>query len=113
MSRATFLDVFAHPLFFESVERYQPVEADFMVPVRERLTGPWSFSRRTVWFGCTPPAPRARPLPNQGWKIHVSSAQSNANDILQAVVPVLDARSIDFKFALDRRVLAMMNSKRL
>ena len=112
MSRATFLSVFAHPLFFESVERYQPVEADFMVPVRERLTGPWSFSRRTVWFGCTPPAPRARPLPNQGWKIHVLSAQSNANDILQAVVPVLDARSIDFKFALDHRVLAMMNSKR-
>lgn len=112
MSRVTLSDVFAHPLFFESIERYQPVEDDFLVPVRERLTGPWSFSRRAVWFGCTPPAPRARPLPNQGWKIHVSSAVSNANDILEAVVPVLDARSIDFKFALDRRVLTLMNSKR-
>ena len=42
-----------------------------------------------------------------------SLSSDNGNDILHAVVPVLDARLIDFKVALDRRVLAMMNSKRL
>lgn len=112
MSRATSLDVFAHPHFFESFERFQPAEHDFLLPVKEHLTGDWTFTRKTVWFGCTPPVERARPLPKQGWKIHVSSAQSNALPILRSIVPILDAGSIDFKFALDRRVLAMMNSKR-
>jgi serine/threonine protein kinase len=75
------------------------------------LRGDWSFTRRSVWFNCTPPEGRLRDLPAQGWKIHVSSSVTNALDILNAVVPVLDAQDVSFKFALDKSVLQMMNGK--
>lgn len=111
MSRASLLDAFVSPLFFETIERYQPNEEDFHAPVKALLRGEWEFNRRTVWFGCTPPEGRARILPMQGWKIHVSCALSNALDILQAIVPILDAHDVTFKFALDSRILTMMNGK--
>ncbi len=111
MSRVTALEAFVDPLFYETVDRYDVNEDDFLAPVRKMLTGTWTFHRRAVWFGCTPPEGRARDLPGQGWKIHVSCALSNALDILEAIVPVLDAQDVDFKFALDRQILGMMNSK--
>lgn len=111
MSYASLLDVFVDPFFFESIDRYVPKEEDFLATVKGLLRGEWVFSRRTVWFGCTPPEGRARDLPMQGWKIHVSCMPSNAVDILKAVVPILDAYDVSFKFALDSRILTMMNGK--
>lgn len=111
MSRASHLDAFVDPFFFETIERYAPREEDFLVPVKGLLRGEWVFNRRTVWFNCTPPEGRARILPTQGWKIHVSCTLSNALDILKTIVPVLDAHDISFKFALDSRILTMMNGK--
>lgn len=109
--RANQLNAFANPLFFESIDRYEAEDSDFLLPVRGMLRGEWTFHRRTVWYGCTPPEDRARDLPSQGWKIHVSCALDNASPILEAVVPLLDANDVSFKFALDRRILSMMNSK--
>lgn len=111
MSRATSLDGIANPLFFETIERFEVSEEDFLVTVKGMLRGDWSIHRKTAWFGCTPPEGRARNLPLQGWKIHVSCAMHNALDVLAAVVPELDARDVSFKFALDRNMLAMMNGK--
>lgn len=111
MSRISLLDTLGHPLFFETIDRLEVDEGELREPVDEMLQGEWVFQRRAVWFNCTPPPDRARDLPAQGWKIHVSSAVANALDILKAVVPVLEARNVSFKFALDRRILEMMNSK--
>lgn len=111
MSRAGFLNVFANPSFFETVERYPVKEEDFLAHVRQMLCGEWDFLRKDVWFTCMPPKGRARDLPMQGWKIHVSSSLDNALDILNAVVPILDGRDVSFKFALDRYILSLMNGK--
>jgi len=111
MTRASSLEAISHPLYFDSIDRYEVNEEEFLEPVREMLTGEWVFSRRTVWFGATPPEGRAKELPIQGWKIHVSCALDNALDVLRAVVPVLDAGDVTFKFALDERILTMMNGK--
>lgn len=111
MSRVQLLDLLAHPLFFETFDRFEVNESDFLLPVKTLLRGEWSFTRKSVWFNCTPPERRARDLPLQGWKIHVSSALTNALDILGAIVPVLDAQDVSFKFALDKAVLQMMNGK--
>ncbi len=111
MSRPSYLHAFIDPLFFESIERYEPNEEDFLLAVKQMLRGEWVIRRGTVWFNCTPPEGRARDLPTQGWKIHVSCALTNAVPILSAVVPILNARDVSFKFALDKRVLTMMNGK--
>jgi len=111
MSRVHFLDTVTHALFFETFDRFEVNESDFLLPVKRLLHGQWSFTRRSVWFNCTPPDDRARDLPRQGWKIHVSSSVTNALDILNAVVPVLDAQAISFKIALDKTILQMMNGK--
>jgi serine/threonine protein kinase len=111
MSRASLLDIFAHPFFFETIDRFPVNEEDFLLPVQKLLRGEWSFNRRSVWFNCTPPEGRARDLPMQGWKIHVSSSLTNALDILNAIVPILDTQDISFKFALDKPILQMMNGK--
>lgn len=111
MSRAQLLDIFSHPLFFETFDRFPINEEDFLLPVKKLLRGEWDFHRRAVWFNCTPPEDRARDLPAQGWKIHVSSSITNALDILKAIVPILDSRNVNFKFSLDKAVLTMMNGK--
>jgi serine/threonine protein kinase len=111
MSRATLLEAFANPFFFESIERYEVNEEEFLKKVKYLLRGEWEFHRRAVWFGCTPPQVRARPLQLQGWKIHVSCTLENANELLKAVIPILDENDVNFKFALDSRVLSMMNGK--
>jgi serine/threonine protein kinase len=111
MSRASYLDAFAHPLFFETVERYELNEENFFAPVKRLLRGEWTFMRKAVWINCTPPEDRATELPMQGWKIHVSSSIVNGLDILRAIVPILDTRDVGFKFALDIRILTMMNGK--
>src|SRR3954470_6019228 len=111
MSRAGFLNVFANPTFFETVDRYPVKEEEFLVPVRQMLRGEWGFMRRDVWFTCVPPRERARDLPTQGWKVHVSCSLDNALDILNGVVPILDRRDVSFKFALDRYILSLVNGK--
>lgn len=111
MSRADPLDAFVDPLFFETIDRYEVVEDDFLSSVESWLTGHWTYTRRGVWFNATPPEDRARDLPIQGWKIHVSSNITDGLEILRAVVPLLDERNVNFKFALDQRILSMMNSK--
>lgn len=111
MSRASFLNVFASPMFFDTVERYAVNEADFLTPVRQMLKGEWGFLRKDVWFTCTVPRERKRELPMQGWKIHVSASLNHSLDVLNAVVPILDEQSVSFKFSLDRYILGLMNGK--
>ncbi|MFY9823013.1 MAG: class III lanthionine synthetase LanKC [Thermoanaerobaculia bacterium] len=109
MSRASFLNVFTNPIFFETIDHYKVNEADFLVPVGRLLREEWNFQRKEVWFNCTPP--EDRDLPMQGWKIHVSSSLGNALDILNAVVPILYEQGVSFKFALDSFILSLMNGK--
>ncbi|MDZ7344133.1 MAG: mercuric reductase, partial [candidate division KSB1 bacterium] len=84
---------------------------ELMALVKGLLPDGWQFSRKGTWYVCNPPDDRFNHLPMQGWKIHVSSSINNAGDILRAIVPILARDNINFKFALDLRILALMNSK--
>ncbi len=113
MSGVNVLEALADPEFFESIDYYQPREDEFLDLVRKMVPSDRQFGRANgVWFGCFAPEGKGKPLPLQGWKIHVSSAISSAKDVLKAVVPILTSHDVGFKFALDLSVLASMNGKR-
>lgn len=112
MSRLNVLGTIAGRDFHESMDNYKPQEADFLDLVRQMLPADWSFHRNHgVWFEYRPPIELARLMPQQGWKMHISSTNSHAEDVLRAVVPIFREASVGFKFALDRRILSLMNGK--
>lgn len=50
-------------------------------------------------------------LPNQGWKIHISSTTNSAQDTLEVVSSLLIKKNIIFKFVANKLELALKNSK--
>lgn len=54
---------------------------------------------------------KERDLPEYGWKIHISSMNSNAIGILKIVAEYCMNEEIDFKFIRDERLLNELNSK--
>jgi hypothetical protein len=105
------LDGLAQPEFNETVDRYIPNGPDLREAVEAAAPAGWRFMRNGVWWGCSPPPEAEVQLSSQGWKIHISAAAAQAVDLLKVVVPILTARVISFKFALDSRMLNFMNSK--
>jgi serine/threonine protein kinase len=49
----------------------------------------------------------------QGWKLHLSSVQVQAADLLQAVVPILQGRQLPFKIVRDEATLGQLNEGEL
>src|SRR6266567_5906917 len=95
--------------YHENFDAYLPQKADFCDLVSAGLPPGWRIQRKGIWFHCGSPV---NTLPQQGWKIHVSSTPSNARDVLQRVSSVLfNRRDTDFKFSLDMSTLFLMNSK--
>ncbi|KRG50832.1 class III lanthionine synthetase LanKC [Stenotrophomonas maltophilia] len=73
----------------------------------------WSIRQIGVWSHVLPPAKSGvRPLPSQGWKIHLSAIEENCKQTLQRVAELLLQRDVQFKFANDCRTMRMMTSKR-
>jgi serine/threonine protein kinase len=107
------LDVFTYlivdPKFYDTLERYIPDEGDFLALIRRMLPDSWQIVRNgAVWFQVIP---KGIQLPKQGWKIHISGTVKNAKDILESVVPILLKGEVSFKFAVDRWMLMLINSK--
>ncbi|HTG32240.1 MAG TPA: class III lanthionine synthetase LanKC [Thermoanaerobaculia bacterium] len=98
----------ADKLFYEPLDRYEPDRQAFFNLVKERLPADWQIVRKGVWFNAVP---FAKALAVQGWKIHVSATQTNAEEILRRVVPILTGQRTVFKFGLDRRILSIMTGK--
>lgn len=107
-SRASLLYTLVHREFYETITQYKPLPEDYIYPVKELLGPEWALSRNTVWLHCRPAVDK---VPAQGWKIHISGTIQNAKEILTAVVPVLRRTGTSFKFALDHRMLLLLNSK--
>ena len=113
MSGANVIEAMVDPEFYDSIDRFQPKEDEFLDLVKQIVPSDMIFARvNGVWFGCMAPEERRKRPPTQGWKIHVSSSVSCAKDVLKAVVPVLIDNNVEFKFSLDVSVLSLMNSKR-
>ncbi|HST48438.1 class III lanthionine synthetase LanKC [Jatrophihabitans sp.] len=67
---------------------------------RRRDSGPW-----THW------APTGSVLPDQGWKVHVSSSLDNAQSVLAVVSAVCAELRVPFKHLAGRRMFLLMHDK--
>jgi serine/threonine protein kinase len=98
-----------HKDYPESFAVYSPHKADFYDLISCQIPEGWRIQRGDMWFHCSSPS---QSLPLQGWKIHVSATQSNSQNILTKVASVLfKYKDVSFKFALDRPILSLLNSK--
>ncbi|HSA52449.1 MAG TPA: hypothetical protein VLH10_20370 [Yinghuangia sp.] len=68
----------------------------------------WDVRVDDLWCTATP---RARELPPQGWKIHVSAATHHAVAVLDRVCDIVVPRGVAFKCAADTQLLHMLNSR--
>jgi Lanthionine synthetase C-like protein/Protein kinase domain len=102
--------------FYErGYEKYQPTGElkTIVANVVERQGGDWDLHRSDVWTHVVPfEKDQPKPLPPQGWKIHVSAAPNNCRAVLDQVASTAAAAGVQFKFANDENTLRMMTSKR-
>ncbi|MER7582854.1 class IV lanthionine synthetase LanL [Kitasatospora sp. NPDC097691] len=71
--------------------------------------GGWDVTVGGFW--CTARPSASSPLPEQGWKLHVSAATLVGEEVLSAVVRVLTEDPCSFKFAAARERLSELNSR--
>lgn len=104
-------------LFYTAVDRdyFEPYgarpidERDFVDLVRGLIPAKWRMRRNGIWMHCSA---SATPLPQQGWKIHISSAIPTGPIVLSIVAATLAVLDVSFKFAADARIHAAINGKR-
>jgi protein kinase-like protein len=93
--------------FYEDLSRF-PTTPAFSDVVQSLLPAGWATSRTSVWLHA---GYAAADTPAQGFKIHVSSINAHAIDVLKVVVPECVTRGIPFKLAADPNLLGVLNSK--
>ena len=70
----------------------------------------WRRSRRGLW---THLRPQSATLPEQGWKIHLSTVPDRAEATLEAVAAVCVPRTVGFKFLRSADALLFANGKHM
>ncbi|MCX4760395.1 class III lanthionine synthetase LanKC [Streptomyces sp. NBC_01275] len=99
------LHAMAHPLFFDVPGRLKDDATKWPPP--EIGSGRRRESEADIWtrvdFG--------RPLPEQGWKIHVSTTGEDAQRVLGVVAAVCARRQVAFKYLRSAAMLKSLNSK--
>lgn len=101
------MHAFVHPLYYESFETYNPSN-ELIEVVLSRVGSAWRLRRQGIWMQVIPPVPR---MWKQGWKIHVSATLRNATRVLEAATDVCHRNNTAFKFACDRNMLKLINSR--
>src|SRR5215831_4235575 len=93
----------------ETFDSYVPQRADFHDGVLSKLPSHWEIERQGIWYYCRS---SQNAMPQQGWKIHISSVPANARDIIDRVTSILlHDGDTNFKFALDMATLLLLNGK--
>ncbi|MFI8896417.1 class III lanthionine synthetase LanKC [Streptomyces paradoxus] len=93
--------------FFDAPGEAQDEEYAFAAADRELPAG-WRKVRQDDWLVCTPEGTRR---PAQGWKVHASGCQDNAEKILDAIHTFCVPRGIPFKFLRGQHILQLRNMK--
>jgi hypothetical protein len=96
-----------HPEFYEPIHRYQSSD-DLLVTANSVLPEFWRVIKKDIWYQVLPPVHSLR---FQGWKIHISATIMNASSILMTVVPICTYHNVAFKFACDKQMVVLINSK--
>ena len=94
--------------FYEPISRYQVNDSDHRSVVGAYLPDHWHVVRHDYWYSCSPPAAT---IPDQGWKIHISTRPRQSRQLLKAVVPLLVEADVPFKYTADAWLLRLHNAK--
>jgi tRNA A-37 threonylcarbamoyl transferase component Bud32 len=97
----------ADPLFYDSPSSSRAAGREFAVASRPLPAG-WTRTTVGEWQIRLPPG---GPVPAQGWKIHVSAGQDNAERVLGEVFGYCVRRGISFKFLPGPLALHVRNAK--
>ncbi|KMO93407.1 class III lanthionine synthetase LanKC [Streptomyces roseus] len=97
---------FADPLFYESPRAWGARE-EFAAATRPLPTG-WERGDLEIWSVAHPVDVV---LPDQGWKIHVSSCAADAEEVLEALHAWCLKEHVTFKFLRGLPILQVQNSK--
>lgn len=105
---------FADRLFYETPTRVsEDASRSLFTPARFTVTErnpPPGWHRRVegLWNVVFPDTPN---LPEQGWKIHVSTTLEEANRTCEDVWDYCIANGLPFKYLLDKNIAVMVNTK--
>ncbi|MFA6433638.1 MAG: class III lanthionine synthetase LanKC [Elusimicrobiales bacterium] len=100
--------LFADKRFYEPMDYCVVNEGDYFDFVRSQADAEWKFVRSGIWINCIY---LKHTMPLQGWKIHLSATHSDSEGIFSAAAEFLMANKVTFKFLLDKKTLAITNSK--
>ena len=96
----------ADPIFYDSPRERDP---QALFPISRRpLPDGWDRAGQGDWLINIPPG---RPVPAQGWKIHVSTCLDNSDEVITRVWEYCVPRGISFKFLGSRLAVLMRNAK--
>ncbi len=94
--------------FYDSPERAHHGTTDsFILPTLPKDEG-WNCSERGGWYYCHP---NHVDLPDQGWKIHVSTSIEDAEAVLEIVADYCTRHELSFKFIPTKMGLLVRNMK--
>jgi serine/threonine protein kinase len=93
--------------YFESLQNYKP-SSELREIVELSCAPPWQIVTDGFWTRCTPPHYKFN---LQGWKLHLSGTEYNAEELLRRVAPLLAKENVAFKFASDKRMTRLCTSK--
>lgn len=93
--------------FYDSPATVREQHLEF-APTRRPAPPGW---RRTELEDWVVHLPEDRPMPAQGWKVHVSTCMDEAEDVLARVWDFCVDRRVGFKFLRDRNALLLANAK--
>jgi tRNA A-37 threonylcarbamoyl transferase component Bud32 len=97
-----------HSRWFESVDNYTPSDAHLDV-YRSIIPDYWRLRRDGIWFVAEPS--EEAPLPDQGWKLHISVRSRDSGAALRHALPVLAEAHTSFKFIVDPHITSLVNGK--
>jgi tRNA A-37 threonylcarbamoyl transferase component Bud32 len=96
----------ADPIFYDSPRERDP---QALFPISRRpLPNGWGRACQGDWLINIPPG---RPVPGQGWKIHVSACLDNSDEVITRVWDYCVPRGVSFKFLGSRLAVLMRNAK--
>lgn len=83
--------------YFEDITLYKP-KNDYKMIV-ENILNEWKIEKDRIFYLCIPP--KNIQFPKHGWKIHLSSTNRNAKDILKIAAKICKNYETSFKFLAD------------
>lgn len=97
----------ADPFFYDSLTSAQP-RAAWFAAARRPVPDGWEREALDDWLVY---GPVGGSLPDQGWKIHISTVLDNADRVLDQVFEYCRAHGLAFKFIHGRAALLIRNAK--